>query len=92
MKLSELNAGCAPSESVEESLPYPCSGLADPPVTVAEARAVDFGRDTTLCRWHRGEFTHLNVEGKVYFCPIGGQYWRHSKQLSDFLRRLPDPV
>jgi hypothetical protein len=51
-------------------------------------RAVDLGRDTTLCRWHKGEFTHLNVEGTVYFCPIGRMYYRHSKQLSDFLRPL----
>lgn len=88
MKLSDLNAGSAPNEG-QESLPYPCSVLADPPITIAEARAVDLGRDTTPCRWHRGEFTHLNVEGKAYFCPIGRMYYRHSKQLNDFLGPLP---
>jgi hypothetical protein len=90
MKLSDLNAGSGPRESAEESLPYPCSELADPPITIAEARAVDMGRDTTLCRWHRGQFTHLNADGAVYFCPVGRQYWRYTKQPSDFLRPLLD--
>jgi hypothetical protein len=88
MKLSELNAGRAPSESVEESLPYSRSELADPAITIAEARAVDLGRDTAVCRWHKGDFTHLNADGKVYFCPVGRQYWRYTKQLSAFLRPL----
>lgn len=87
MKLSELTAGTAP-ENAEESLPYPCSSLADPPITVAEARAVDLGRDTTVCRWHKGQLAHLNADGKVYFCPTGRMYWRHTKQLSDFLKPL----
>jgi hypothetical protein len=76
MKLSELNAGNGPSE--DESLPYPRSGLADPPITIAEARAVDLGRDTTVCRWHKGEFTHLCIDGKVYFCALGGRFWRYT--------------
>jgi hypothetical protein len=87
MKLSDLNAGNAPS--ADETLPYPRSELADPPITAAEARAVDLGRDTTLCRWHRGQFTHLSVDGHVYFCPVGRQYFRYMKQLSDSLRPLP---
>lgn len=88
MKLSDLIASGRPREGPEESLPYPRSELADPPITIAEARAVDLGRDTTFCRWHKGEFTHLNAEGAVYFCPAGRQYWRYTKQLSDFLRPL----
>jgi hypothetical protein len=71
---------------------YPCSSLAEPPISHAEARAVDLGRDTTPCRWHKGEFTHLSVDGKVYFCPIGMQFFRQSKQLSDLLRPLPHPT
>ncbi len=88
MKLSDLTGTSAPSESAEESLSYPCSALADPPITIAEARAVDLSRDTTVCRWHKGEFTHLCVPGKVYFCSPGGMYWRYDKQPSGFLRPL----
>lgn len=87
MKLSDLHAGNAPSEGPPEFLPYPCSGLADPPITISEARAIDLARDTTICRWHRGEWTQLNVEGNVYFCPIGRMYWRHTRLLSDYLTR-----
>ena len=89
MKLSELNAGSVAKESAEDALPYPRSGLADPPITVAEARAVDLGRDTTICGWHKGGFTHLGVDGKAYFCPIGRMYFRQKKQPSDFYRPLP---
>jgi hypothetical protein len=66
LKLSELTGLDMPRE--EWSLPYPASKLADPPLTAAEAQAVDLERDTTRCRRHRGEFTHLNVDGKTYFC------------------------
>jgi len=86
MKLSEIRAP-APEEELEEPLPYPCSELADPPITAAEARAVDLGRDTTVCRWHRGQHTHLNVDGHVYFCPIWRMYWRYIKQPSGSLKR-----
>jgi hypothetical protein len=89
MKLSELTAGSVAKESAEDALPYPRSGLADPPITAAEARAVDLGRDTTVCRWHKGEFTHLCIDGKIYFCAVGRQYWRYKRQPSDFFRPLP---
>jgi hypothetical protein len=46
-----------------DSLTYPRSSLAEPAITIAEALAVDLGRDTTICRWHRGQYTHLNTEG-----------------------------
>jgi hypothetical protein len=87
MKLSELEAEL-PREELRWTPPYPASSLADPPITLAEALAVDLGRDTTLCRLHRGQYTHLNVDGKVYFCPVGRMYWRYSKQPSDFLKPL----
>ena len=86
VKLSELQSGLR--EEPEQS-PYRCSELAEPAITLAEARAVDLARDTTVCRWHRGQQTHLNVDGKVYFCPIGGMYWRYTKQASEFLKALP---
>jgi hypothetical protein len=86
MKLSDLIAeGAQPEES---KWPHPASSLANPPVTLAEALAVDLGRDTTICRWHRGQYTHLNADGKVYFCPTGRMYWRYTRQPSEFLRPL----
>lgn len=86
MKLSDIRAP-APDE-LEEPLPYPCSELAEPSITVAEARAVDLARDTTVCRWHRGQHTHLNTDGAVLYCPIGEMLWRYTKQPSEFLRPL----
>jgi hypothetical protein len=65
---------------------YPRSTLAEPPITDAEAEAVDLARDTTLCRLHRGQFGHLNVDGRVYFCPVGRMFWRYTKRPSEFLR------
>jgi hypothetical protein len=90
MKLSELEAE-SPREELRWTLPYPASSLADPPITLAEGLAVDIGRDTALCRLHRGQYTHLNVDAKVYFCPIGRMYWRYTKQPSEFLKPLQYP-
>jgi hypothetical protein len=89
MKLSDLSAGAAQPDQSE--WPYAASSLADPPITLVEALAVDLGRVTTLCWLHRGHLTHLNVDRKVYFCPIGGMYWRYSKRPSEFLRPLRYP-
>lgn len=89
MKLSDV-IGDLPVR--EEPAPrHSCSELADPPITPEEARTVDLARDTTVCRWHHGQHTHLNAEGRVYFCAIGKQLFRHSKLLSDFLKPLPYP-
>jgi hypothetical protein len=90
MKLSELEA-LSPGERTEWTLPYPASSLADPPITLAEALAVDLALDTTPCRLHHGQLTHLNEDAKVYLCPIGGMYWRYSKLPSEFLRPLRYP-
>ena len=86
MKLSERTGAAAPRE--EWPLPYPASTLAEPPITLAEARAVDLGQDTTRCRRHMGEYTHLSLDGKVYFCAVGRMLFRHSKLPSEFLRPL----
>jgi hypothetical protein len=91
MKFSELNAGTAQAEESRWALPYPASSLADPPITLAEALAVDPAQETTLCRLHRGQHIHLNLDGQVYFCPIGRMYWRHTKKPSEFLRPLRYP-
>lgn len=70
------------------SLPHPSSSLADPPISVAEAQAAE----TATCRWHHGHISHTRVTsdawGKVYFCPIGRQYWRLNEWLGDFLKPL----
>jgi hypothetical protein len=89
MKLSEFLAVSTPETLVEDRLPFPCSKLADPAITMDEARAAD----TAICQWHKGriktEPTQDDVEGRVYFCPIGRQYWRYSKERSGFLKLPP---
>jgi hypothetical protein len=89
MKLSEFLAPESAPETFEDRLPYPCSELAEPAITLDEARAAD----TAICRWHNGriktEPTQSDVEGGVYFCPIGRQYWRYSKQGGGFLKLPP---
>jgi hypothetical protein len=67
---------------------YPRSSLAEPPITDEEAEAVDLGRDTTLCRLHGGQLTHLNVDGGVYYCARGGMLFRYAKRPSEFLGPL----
>jgi hypothetical protein len=91
MKLSDLAAGTAQAEESKWTLPYPASSLAEPTITLAEALAVDLGRDTTVCRWHNGSHMHLSVDGKVYFCARGRMYFRYTKQPSEFLRPLQYP-
>jgi hypothetical protein len=87
VKLSEVMRAPVQDE-LEEPLPFPRSELAEPAITIAEAGALDLSRDTTVCRWHRGQHTHLNTDGKVYFCPIGRMYWRYAQQPSGFLKPL----
>jgi hypothetical protein len=72
MKLSDLMTDSGAAEQAK--LPHAASSLADPPVTMDEARAAE----TAICRWHGSQYGHLNVEGRVYLCPIGGQLWRHN--------------
>jgi len=91
MKLSDLVTGTAQAEESRWTLPFPASSLAEPPINPAEAMAVDLGCDTTLCLRHPREYTYLNTDGKVYFCPVGRMYWRYSKQPSEFLRPLRYP-
>jgi hypothetical protein len=91
MKLGDVAAGTAQVEESKWTLPYPASSIAEPAITLAEALAVDPGRDTTICRWHGGQHTHLSIAGKVYFCGLGRQYYRHTRQLSEFLRPLQYP-
>lgn len=77
MKLSDLKLG-TPAQPAAQALPHPASSLADPPITPEEARTAE----TAICRWHGSQYAHLNVEGRAYYCPMGGQLWRHSNQQS----------
>jgi hypothetical protein len=77
MKLSELTGGGSMREECDWTLPYPRSDLAEPPITIEEARAAE----TANCRRHRGLIATSplpsDVHGRVYFCGSGRQYWRH---------------
>ena len=89
MRASEWKATRAPGDGGQEwALPYPASTLAEPPITVDEARAAT----ETICRWHEGLIarspTQSDTDGKVFFCPIGRMYWRYAKQSSGFLKPL----
>lgn len=86
MKFSNLARPPAADES-EEPLPYSCSKLAEPAITIAEARAAE----ETICRVHNGWFTHLNTDGKVYLCAVGRMYFRHAKRPSEGLKPLRYP-
>ncbi len=73
---------------VRSALPYKPSPLAEPPITYAEVMGVDFAQDTSVCWWHKGEMGHLREDGKVYFCPVGKQYYRHQKWMAQFFKPL----
>jgi hypothetical protein len=79
MKLSEFKAVSTPQDAEEEALPYPKSDMADPPITRAEALAAE---EATCCL-HNGRIKTdplpSDTDGRVYFCPIGRQYWRYKK-------------
>jgi hypothetical protein len=91
MKPSDRKPGTAPRDDSAESLPYPRSDIADPPITVDEAWIAE----TSTCRWHNGRIKtdplETDVDGKVFFCPIGRQYWRYTKKDNAFFRPLPGP-
>lgn len=60
-------------------LQAPVSEAATPPILRHEA----LGCDVALCPQHGSRHAHLNVVGKVYFCPLGGSagmYWRAGKR------------
>jgi len=89
VKPSELTRTIGASDESEKLLPYPLSAMADPPISAVEARAPD----TAICRWHNGLIanspTTNDVEGRVYFCPMGRQYWRYGKQQGGMLPLPP---
>jgi hypothetical protein len=56
--------------------PYFCSSLAAPPITPQEARSATH----SICCVHNGLVRETgDVEGRVFWCPIGGQAWRYTR-------------
>ena len=82
MKLSELSNGEPTAIETDWTLPHPRSDLADPAITIAEARAAE----TANCRRHGGMIFSSplpsDVPGRVYFCGAGRQYWRYDRSHS----------
>jgi hypothetical protein len=72
----------------EEKLPYPRSDLAEPAITMEEARSAT----DAICRYHKGLIRQTgDKDGSVFFCPIGRQYWRYSKQIDGMFKQLNYP-
>ena len=41
--------------------------------------------ETAICRNHKGLISVTgDVEGRVFLCPIGKEFWRFSKQVNGF--------
>jgi hypothetical protein len=55
----------------------------------SEARAAE----VSTCRWHKGRISTdplpSDVDGKVFFCPLGRQFWRYTKKDDAFHQPLP---
>lgn len=88
MKPSEGATDTNLVELQDQTLPYPRSQLADPPISIAEAKAA---RDAN-CHRHGG-FTPDSVDrdGDTLFCPVGRQYWRYTKGEEAMYGRLSYP-
>jgi len=57
------------------------STLARPPIQPNETQGVE----TAICRNHKGLISVTgDVEGRVFLCPIGKEFWRFSKQVNGF--------
>jgi len=70
--------GAAEKPKPSDSLlsPYFCSSLAAPPITPQEARNAPH----SICCVHNGLVRETgDKEGRVMFCPIGGQLWRYTR-------------
>ncbi len=59
-----------------------------PPVREDEARTAQ----TAICVFHRGLISQTgDTVGRVFYCPVGKQYWRYSKRRNPMYARLPYP-
>jgi hypothetical protein len=64
------------------------SPLARPPIQAIETE----GADTAICPYHKGLIRETgDKEGTVFFCPIGRQYWRYTKQRSGMYAPIQYP-
>lgn len=62
------------------------SNLAKPPIQPHEVQAAT----TAICVNHEGLIRRTgDTEGKVFFCPIGKEFWRYSKTTTGMNSRLP---
>lgn len=65
------------------------SDLARPTIRPDEAEHAD----TAICRVHNGQIKHYptlqDADGSVYFCPVGGQFWRYSANEYTDVNQLP---
>lgn len=58
----------------------------DRPITLAEKAKAD----TAICRHHKGLIRETgDVEGTVFYCPIGDEYWRYTRAQTGFNTLLP---
>lgn len=65
-------------------LAHPVSEAAFPPIRPDEAKDAELA----ICPYHKSRFVDLNVEGRVYLCPIGRMLWRASKQQGGMYKPL----
>lgn len=67
------------------------STAARPPIQPDEAQAAG----TSTCVMHKGRISHSPVEtdtdGKVFFCPIGRQFWRYTRNRGGMYSPLTYP-
>lgn len=64
------------------------SDLARPPIQPHEIEGVE----TAICRNHKGLISVTgDREGSVWYCPIGREFWRYSKQVNGFNTPLRYP-
>lgn len=63
------------------------STLARPPIQPAEAAAAAH----SICPYHNGLVAETgDVEGRVFYCPIGKEFWRYSRRANaGFYAPLP---
>lgn len=71
--------------------PHGASELAEPLVTPDEAKDAP----TAVCRIHKGRIADQLAAGDfygcVYWCPIGGMYWRLTRHVSGMHMPLTFP-
>ena len=62
------------------------SNLARPPIQPSEIQ----GAPTAICVNHKGLIRLTgDTEGRVFYCPVGREFWRYGKQVSGMHSALP---